>query len=349
MTEKQKIRTAVLGASGYTGGETLRLAVRHESIELVALTAERHAGKGVESVFPNLAGYKLPKLVKIPDVNFEELDAVFCCLPHGATQEVVKTLPETLKVLDLSADFRLTDPAVYSKLYGHEHYAPALQAEAVYGLTEHYRAILPEKRIIACPGCYPTSALLPLLPVIKAGLIGLNDIIIDSKSGVSGAGRAAKEAMLFSEVGEGIHAYGLGTHRHGPEIDQELSAVAKVDVVTNFTPHLVPMNRGILSTIYVQLSDGVTVSDIRETLIQSCSKEPFVYVVPEERSPATRHVRGSNKCAIGVFPSQLPNRAILVCAIDNLVKGSSGQAIQNFNIVFGLPEKLGLEQAPIFP
>ena len=349
MTEKQKIRTAVLGASGYTGGETLRLAVRHENIELVSLTAERHAGQDIESVFPNLAGFKLPRLATIPDVNFEELDAVFCCLPHGTTQEVVKALPDTLKVFDLSADFRLVDPAVYSKWYGHEHYAPALQAEAVYGLTEHYRRMLPKKRIIACPGCYPTSALLPLLPVIKVGQISHEDIIIDSKSGVSGAGRAAKEAMLFSEVGEGIHAYGLGTHRHGPEIDQELSIAAGADVVTSFTPHLVPMNRGILSTIYVQLSDGVGVTDIRETLVQSYHKEPFVYVVAPGKSPATRHVRGSNKCAIGVFESQLPNRAILVCAIDNLVKGSSGQAIQNFNIAFGFPEQLGLEQAPIFP
>ena len=349
MIAQQRIRTAVLGASGYTGGETLRLAVRHENIDILALTADRHAGEGIENVFPNLAGYSLPDLTKIDDVNFDNLDAVFCCLPHGATQEVVKKLPHTLRIIDLSADFRLKDPEIYAEWYGHRHYAPELQAEAVYGLTEHYRNKLQKKRIVACPGCYPTSALLPLLPLVSAGQIIVDDIIIDSKSGVSGAGRAAKEAMLFSEVGEGLHAYGVGTHRHGPEIDQELSIAANEGVVANFTPHLVPMNRGILSTIYVRLREGVTVGDLRDTLLQRYEKEPFVHVVASGESPATRHVRASNRSLIGVFPDRLANRAILLCAIDNLVKGSSGQAIQNFNIIFGLPEVMGLEQAPIFP
>ena len=179
--------------------------------------------------------------------------------------------------------------------------------------------------------------------------INLEDIIIDAKSGVSGAGRAAKEEMLFSEVGEGLHAYGVGVHRHGPEIDQELSVAARTSVVANFTPHLVPMNRGILSTIYVRLVEGVGVKDVSATLTECYQSEPFIHVVAPGNSPATRHVRGSNRCSIGVFEDRLPNRAILLCAIDNLVKGSSGQAIQNFNLIFGFPEVLGLEQAPIFP
>ena len=349
MTEKQKIRVAVLGASGYTGGETLRLAVRHENMELLALTADRHAGESIEEVFPNLAGYKLPPLTKIDDVNFGQLDAVFCCLPHGATQEVVKALPESLRVIDLSADFRIRDPEVYAKWYGHQHYAPELQCNVAYGLTEYNRGELKKNRITACPGCYPTSALLPLLPIVSAGQIIVNDIIIDSKSGVSGAGRAATQTMLFSEVGEGLHAYNIGIHRHGPEIDQELSIAAKESVVANFTPHLVPMNRGILSTIYVRLAEGVAAEDLRKTLVRRYEDEPFVQVVGSGKSPATRHVRGSNKCLIGVFADRLPHRAILLCAIDNLVKGSSGQAIQNFNLVFDLPEVSALEQAPIFP
>jgi N-acetyl-gamma-glutamyl-phosphate reductase len=349
MTEKRKMRVAVLGASGYTGGETLRLAVRHENMELVALTAERHAGESIEEVFPNLAGYKLPTLAKIDDVDFGKVDVVFCCLPHGATQGVVKALPETLRIIDLSADFRIRDLEVYAESYGHQHYAPELQRNVAYGLTEHNRGEVQKNRITACPGCYPTSALLPLLPIVSAGQIIVDDIIIDSKSGVTGAGRAAKEAMLFSEVGEGLHAYSVGIHRHGPEIDQELSLAAKESVVASFTPHLVPMNRGILSTIYVHLAEGAVPEDLRETLVQRYEDEPFVKVVEPGKSPATRHVRGSNRCLIGVFADRLPHRAILLCAIDNLVKGSSGQAIQNFNLVFGLPEILGLEQAPIFP
>lgn len=344
-----QIRTAILGASGYTGAETIRLALNHPNIAIKALTADRRAGEDIGAVFPHLAAAGLPTLVKIDELDWADFDAVFCCLPHGTTQTVVKALPKHLKVIDLSADFRLTDPDTYAAWYGHEHYAPELQPEAVYGITELARPRLADARIAACPGCYPTSALLPLVPLVEAGAIDADDIIIDSKSGVSGAGRSPKEGMLYGEVAEGIHAYGLARHRHGPEMEQELSATAGRPVTVNFTPHLMPMNRGILSTIYVRLADGRSVEDLRELLVKRYADEPFVRTVPQGQAPATRHVRGSNHCLLGLFADRIDGRAILISVIDNLVKGAAGQAIQNFNVMFGLPETAGLEQSPIFP
>ncbi|HZD24725.1 MAG TPA: N-acetyl-gamma-glutamyl-phosphate reductase, partial [Alphaproteobacteria bacterium] len=322
-----------------------------------------------------LGGLNLPDLITIDEVEWAgvELDAVFCGLPHGTTQEIVAGLlhgnhhslvdemvAETEsdvigaiagrpRVIDLSADFRLDDIEIYAQWYGHEHLAPNLQAEAVYGLTEFARADLPEARLVACPGCYPTTALLPLIPLLQRGLIRNEDIIIDAKSGVTGAGRAAKQASLFAEVGEGIHAYGIAGHRHMPEIEQELSKAAGEALTVNFTPHLMPMNRGILATIYVRLSDGVSAADLRRGLIDRYDGEPFVRVVPEGVSPATRHVRGSNHCLIGVFEDRVPGRAILVSVLDNLVKGASGQAVQNMNVMFGLAETAGLQQNALFP
>ena len=344
-----KPRIAILGASGYTGAETIRLAARHPNLEIVALTADRRAGEDIAAVFPHLGGLDLPKLARVDDLDWSGLDAVFCCLPHGTTQEVVAALPGHLKIIDLSADFRLTDVETYASWYGHPHLAPELQPEAVYGLTELARERIRDARIVACPGCYPTGALLPLAPLVENGSIDATDIIIDAKSGVTGAGRAAKEAMLFGEVSEGVHAYGVAHHRHGPEMEQELSAIAGAPVVVSFTPHLVPMNRGILSTIYVRMANGASAADLRNALVARYQDEPFVRVVPQGAAPATRHVRGSNHCLIGVFEDRLPGRAILISAIDNLVKGAAGQAVQNFNVAFALPETAGLEQEPLFP
>ena len=344
-----KPRIAILGASGYTGAETIRLTARHPLVEIAALTADRRAGEDIAAVFPHLGGLDLPKLARIDDLDWSGLDAVFCCLPHGTTQEVVAALPGHLKVIDLSADFRLADVDTYASWYGHPHLAPALQPEAVYGLTELARKRIRQARIVACPGCYPTGALLPLAPLVENGSIDAADIIIDAKSGVTGAGRAAKEAMLFGEVSEGVHAYGIAHHRHGPEMEQELTTVAGAPVVVNFTPHLVPMNRGILSTIYVRVANGASAADLRNTLVARYRDEPFVRVVPQGTAPATRHARGSNHCLIGVFEDRLPGRAILISAIDNLVKGAAGQAVQNLNVALGLPETAGLEQEPLFP
>jgi N-acetyl-gamma-glutamyl-phosphate reductase len=249
----------------------------------------------------------------------------------------------------MSADFRLRNPATYAEWYGGEHGAPELLKEAVYGLTEHYRDRIANARLVACPGCYPTAVLLALLPLAKAKLIATEDIIIDAKSGVSGAGRTLKQNNLFSEAGEGLSPYGIGNHRHVPEIEQELGLAARTPVKINFTPHLVPMSRGELCTSYVRLTGKTTASDLRKALSNANADSPFVRVVEEGVIPATQHVRGSNFCHIGVFADRIPGRAIIVSAIDNLVKGSAGQALQNFNVMFGYEETTALEQLPLFP
>lgn len=371
----EKIRAAILGASGYTGAELVRLLSKHPGVDIVLLTADRNAGQPLSTIFPHLGGLELPGLISLDQVEWGglDVDVVFCALPHGTTQEIVKGLfhatghtlidelivertedlvseiHKSVKVVDLSADFRLEDAELYEEWYGHEHYAPKLQPIAVYGLSEFSRDEIKKADLVACPGCYPTSALLPLVPLLETGQIQAADIIIDSKSGVTGAGRSAKEANLFAEVTGGVHAYGLAGHRHRPEMEQELSRVANAPVTVSFTPHLMPMNRGILSTIYVKLSDGVSADDLRQSLADRYADEPFVRVLDAGEAPATRHVSGSNHVHIGVAADHQPGRAVLVCAIDNLVKGASGQAIQNMNLMFGFDETAGLEQEALFP
>jgi len=344
-----QVNVAILGASGYTGAELVRILAHHPNVAIKALTAERHAGQPMAKVFPHLAHVDLPPLVKIGDVRLDDVDAAFLALPHGLTQDVALGLPKHLKIVDLSADFRLADVVTYAKWYGHEHRAPEMQKGAVYGLTEFKRDDVKKATLVANPGCYPTSAQLPLMPLLAAELIDGDSIIIDAKSGVTGAGREAREANLYAEVTEGIHAYGVANHRHAPEIEQGLSEVAGRPILVNFTPHLMPMSRGILSTIYVTLANGATADDLRNALRKRYAAEPFVKVLPEGSAPATRHVRGTNYCHIGVFADRLPGRAIVLSAIDNLVKGASGQAVQNFNVVFGLPETTSLEQEALFP
>jgi N-acetyl-gamma-glutamyl-phosphate reductase len=344
-----KVQIGILGASGYTGAELLRLLRYHPQAEIAALTADRQAGKPIAAVFPHLAAERLPDLARIEDVDWSGLDIVFCGLPHGTTQEVIASLPQSVRIVDLSADFRLADPQTYAEWYGHEHRAPQLQAEAVYGLTEIAREAVRGARLVANPGCYPTAAQLPLVPLVRAGLIDADDIVIDAKSGVSGAGRAAKEASLYCEVAEGIHAYSVASHRHAPEIEQGLSAAAGRALTVSFTPHLMPMNRGMLATIYVRLAGGVTIGDLRAAIERAYAGEPFVHLLPEGSLPASRHVRGTNLCLIGAARDRVPGRAILVAAIDNLVKGASGQAIQNMNAMLGLPETTALEHLALFP
>lgn len=347
-----RLRIGVLGASGYTGAELLRFLAVHPAADIAFLTADRMAGKPMRTVFPHLASLKLPDLTRIEDCDWSAVDVVFCALPHGTTQEVISRLfaaaPDK-KVIDLSADFRLFDVDVYAEWYGHAHRAPELQAEAVYGLTEMYRTEVAQARLCANPGCYTTTAELPLMPLLSAGLIDPDEIVIDAKSGVSGAGRTEKLQNLHTEVSEGIHAYGVGSHRHMPEIEQELSRAAGRPLQVSFTPHLVPMNRGILNTCYVQMTGAATADDLRDCLAKRYAAEPFVHVLPEGVSPATRDVRGANHCLIGVFPDRRKGRAIVIAATDNLVKGASGQAIQNMNAMFGLPETTGLEQLAVFP
>lgn len=342
-------KVAVLGASGYTGADVARLAVAHGGMELTAMVAERSAGQKMESVFPHLRGASMPSLAKLDDVDWSQVDAAFACLPHALTQEIVAGLPKHIKVVDLSADFRLRDVDTYAKWYGGTHLAKELQKEAVYGLTELKRDLVREARLVANPGCYPTCSQLPLVPLLEKQMISIDNITIDAKSGVSGAGRAAKEASLYCEVAGGMHAYGVGSHRHMPEIEQELSDAAGVPITISFTPHLIPMSRGMQCTIYVNLEGQNTVDDLRVQLDERYRDEKFVIVLEEGQIPHTRHVKGSNYCVMNVFPDRIPGRAIIVSVIDNLVKGASGQAMQNMNLVLGLPEEMGLMQEPMFP
>lgn len=338
-------KIAILGASGYTGAELVRLIATHPGMEIVALTAERRAGAAMAEVFPHLRHLPLPRLVTIAEVDFAGVDLAFCALPHATTQEVISDLPRDLKIVDLSADFRLRDPAVYAEWYGHEHRALDLQAEAVYGLTEFYRDQIRAARLVAGTGCNSATGLLAVVPLLEAGLIDPDDIIIDLVTGVSGAGRSAKEGMLHAEVSEGFHAYDVARHRHMAEFDQEFAKAAGRPVTCSFTAHLAPQNRGILATIYLK---GEAVA-IHAELARRYAGEPFIRVLPLGDSPHTRHVRGSNFCDLGVVADRRPGRVILFSALDNLVKGASGQAIQNANLMLGLDETAGLMAAPLFP
>jgi N-acetyl-gamma-glutamyl-phosphate reductase len=338
-----RLRIAVLGASGYTGADLVRLALGHPMVEIVALAAGARAGASMADVWPHFAPNRLPRIVQANAIDWTGIDFVFGCLPHSASASLLSGI-EGPRILDLSADFRLRDAASYADWYGLAHPAPALLGEAVYGLTEYARDRLPAARLVACPGCYPTAALLALLPI--AELIDPARVTINALSGVSGAGRAAKEANLFTEIGESAAAYSVGRHRHMPEIEQELGRAAGRPATVSFTPHLVPMARGELLTIIVE---GAPEPDLRAAIAARYAKELFVHLLPEGVAPSTRMVRGSNHAVLNVFADRIPGRAILIAAIDNLVKGSSGQAIQNMNLMAGLPETMGLEQVALFP
>lgn len=344
-----KLRAAVVGASGYTGADLVRLAINHPNIKLSVLTANSHAGKKMEQVFPHLSGKNLPVLVHNEEVDWDQIDVAFCGLPHATSQQVIKDLPSQLKIIDISADFRLRDPALYEDTYGNPHAATELQKEAVYGLTEHYRTQITDARLIACPGCYPTAVLTALLPLVANGMIDPTDLIIDAKSGLTGAGRALKQNTLFAEAGEGMGPYAVGTHRHAPEIEQELSLAANQALTINFTPHLIPMSRGELVTCYARLSNGNTVDDCKQAFLNQYRNEPFVDLSPEGVVPQTQYVRGSNRIMLNAYEDRIPGRVIIIAALDNLVKGSSGQALQNLNVMYGYPETTGLEQLALFP
>lgn len=348
MTDK-KLRVAVVGASGYTGADLVRLALAHPHLEITALTANSHAGKQMEQVFPHLSGRNLPRLKRNEDINWQDIDVAFCGLPHATSQQVIKELPAQIKVIDISADFRLRDPQLYKDTYGSQHAATELQKDAVYGLTEHYRSEIENARLVACPGCYPTAVLTVLLPLVSSGVIDATDIIIDAKSGLTGAGRGLKQNTLFAEAGEGMSAYAVGTHRHAPEIEQELSLAAGQDLTINFTPHLIPMSRGELVTCYARLTADNTVSTCQSILSQRYADEPFVNLSPEGIVPHTQYVRGSNHVLLNAYEDRIKGRVILIAALDNLVKGSSGQALQNLNVMEGFGETTGLEQVALFP
>ena len=337
---------AILGASGYTGAELIRLIAGHSSMQIKALGANSKAGQTIAEVFPHLRHLDLPTLVTIEEIDFSEIDLCFCALPHKTSQEVIANLPKDLKIVDLSADFRLRDPEAYAKWYGNPHAALEQQKEAVYGLTEFYREEIKSARLVAGTGCNAATGQFALRPLIEKGVIDLDDIILDLKCAVSGAGRSLKENLLHAELSEGYHAYSLGgTHRHLGEFDQEFSAIAGRPVKVQFTPHLVPANRGILATVYVKGDAEV----IHKTLAAAYDAEPFIEVLPMGEAPSTRHIRGSNFCHIGVVADRIDGRAIVVAALNNLTKGSSGQALQNANLMLGIDEVEGLMMAPLFP
>jgi len=339
-------KIAILGASGYTGAELVRLLAEHPGMEIAALTGERKAGMSMAAVFPHLRHLDLPPLCTIDEVDFSAIDLCFCALPHKTSQEVIAALPRDLKIVDLSADFRLRDPAAYQKWYGNPHAATDLQTEAVYGLTEFYREDIRAARLVAGTGCNAATGQFALRPLISAGVIGLDDIILDLKCAVSGAGRSLKENLLHAELSEGYNAYGIGgTHRHLGEFDQEFSALAGRSVRVQFTPHLIPANRGILATVYVT-GDAQRIHDAMTSAYES---EPFIHVLPFGEAPSTHHVRGSNFCHIGVSADRISDRTIVIAALDNLTKGSSGQALQNANLMLGEEETTGLMMAPLFP
>jgi len=340
----QKI--AILGASGYTGAELARIIATHPEMEIVALSGDRKAGMSMGDVFPHLRHMKLPDLVKIEEIDFDTVDLAFCALPHATSQAVISELPRDLKVVDLSADFRLRDPAEYEKWYGKPHSAVELQKEAVYGLTEFYREEIRGARLCAGTGCNAAAGQYAIRPLIEAGVIDLDEIVIDLKAGVSGAGRSLKENLLHAELSGGTMPYSAGgKHRHLGEFDQEFSLLAGRPVLVQFTPHLLPFNRGILATVYVRGEPAA----VHAALAARYADEVFLEVLPFGATASTRSIAGSNFVHVGVLGDRIPGRALVTVALDNLCKGSSGQAIQNANLMLGLEETAGLMLAPVFP
>jgi N-acetyl-gamma-glutamyl-phosphate reductase len=341
----------ICGGSGYTGGELIRILSNHPGVVITGVTSERSAGKTVENLFPHLRSCSPLVYEHLnPPENMKKADLFFMALPHGESQRAVDFFfQHDKRVIDLSADYRLREPSTYEKWYNVRHAFQATLRRAVYGLPEIYRNKIKKAKLIANPGCYPTGAILGLLPALRNTLIDISSIVIDSKSGTSGAGRKAEVSVSYCEVNEGFKAYAIGTHRHTPEIEQELSLVSGKEIVVNFTPHLLPVDRGILTTIYAPLIKKMSVHDIVQKYRDAYKKEPFVRVLEYGLFPNIKYVRGSNFCDIGLKVNERTNTMIIVTAIDNLVKGASGQAVHNMNIMMGFDEKAGLDSMALFP
>lgn len=340
------IKVGILGATGYTGQELLRLINNHPQANIAYLGTSSSAGKDIADIYPHLFenGYLLEE-ERVPEV-----DVIFMALPHGiASAKAEELLEKGIKIIDLGADFRIINHEIYEQWYKTQHANPKLIKKAAYGLPELYRKELKGKELIANPGCYPTASLLALVPLLKAGLLDKDSIIIDAKSGVSGAGRKANQAVHYSEVNENFKAYSIGEHRHTPEIEQQLTKAAGGTVLLNFTPHLVPMTRGILVTAYAKVRENTQEALLRECLREAYDNEPFIHILPEGTWPQTKYSYGSNHGYLQLKYDQRTGRIILVSVIDNLVKGASGQAIQNMNILFDIPETTGLETTGLWP
>lgn len=344
---QQKVKVGVVGASGYSGEELVRLLLAHPQVELAAVTSRQYAGQTLAQVYPRFSQHPRSRELRFSEPNSDLLardaELVFLALPHGVAAEFAGPLLEAgCQVIDLSADFRLKDAAVYKEFYGHEHPAEELLGKSVYGLPEIHRASIKGASFIAAPGCYPTSVLLPLVPLIAAGLIQSDEIIADSLSGVSGAGRKAESDYLFVECNESVRPYGVPKHRHLSEIEQELSAAAGKAVVIQFTPHLIPVNRGILTTLYLRPQRDANAQSVTACYQKAYGEEPFVRLLEAKALPDTKNVNGTNAIEIAWREDPRTRRLMVMSAIDNLVKGASGQAIQCMNIMRGFPETAGL-------
>ena len=344
------VECAIIGGSGYTGCELLRILLSHSEVEVTCVTSRKLAGTKITACFPHLnSRSELIFEDFSPQAVSKKARVAFTAVPHQAAIPIVKDLLDRgMRVIDLSADFRIHDPAIYEAWYG-EHGQKGLLNQVIYGLPEIYHDQIENASLVANPGCYPTSVILPLYPLLKEGIISSHGIVVDSKSGASGAGRTSSTAFGFSEINEGFKAYKVCEHRHTPEIEQELSRAAGLSLTINFTPHLVPMTRGILTTSYAHLERSVSTADILELLKDFYSNAPFVRILEKGRFPDCHYVRGSNYCDIGARVCHRTNTLILISAIDNLVKGASGQAVQNMNIMCGIKESSGLEVLPLFP
>ncbi len=341
------VKTAIIGASGYTGVELIRLLAMHTEVELSVITSDSESGKKLGDVFPAVHNHKNLTFSKHDSNEVNECDLVFFATPHAVSMHIVpKILEQDIKVIDLSADYRIKDIETWQEWYGCEHITPQLVEQAAYGLPEINRQQIKNAQLVANPGCYPTASSLALIPALHSKLIDPTSIIIDAKSGFSGAGRKASQAGLFSEVSETFKAYGLPGHRHLPEIIQTLNSVSEKQVEVTFVPHLLPINRGILATVYVE---QVSSDDLFECYSTYYANEPFVEILQPGSLPDTRSTRGTNHCRISLFPDAVGSRTVIVSVIDNLVKGAAGQAIQNMNIMFGFDEQIGLRQDGFYP
>ncbi|GAU08532.1 N-acetyl-gamma-glutamyl-phosphate reductase [Desulfoplanes formicivorans] len=350
---EQYIKTGLVGATGYTGMELARLMIGHPVFKLVLATSRKEAGKTLVDIFPHLQATILadvPLVSPDPDVLAKECDLVFLAVPHGTAMNIAaELLARKVRVIDLSADFRLHDAGVYEAWYNVTHTQQQLLSQAVYGLPELYAQDIAHAELIANPGCYPTSAILGLYPALQQGLIKTEDIVVDSKSGATGAGRKASVSSLFCEVNENFRAYNLGQHRHTPEIEQEVSVAASTPVTLSFNTHLVPIDRGILSTIYTRLNQPATLTAVHDLFTRFYAHKSWVRVLPQGALPQTKWVRGTMFCDIGLAVDPRTDRLIIVTAIDNLCRGASGQALANANIMFGLDQTLGLHGGTLIP
>jgi N-acetyl-gamma-glutamyl-phosphate reductase len=345
-----KTKVGIVGATGYTGLELLRFLIHHPEIEITALTSQKYAGVEIDKVFPALTNQIQIKCEELsPERISEKTDLIFTAVPQKTAMEMVPIFyRQGKRIIDLSADFRLKDANLYEKWY-QKHTASDLLRESVYGLPELHRDKIRKAKIVGNPGCYPTGALIGLIPLVKKGLISLEGIVVDSKSGVSGAGRDVVLESLFCEVNEGVKAYKIFAHRHTPEIEQELSQLVQKEIRVTFVPHLIPMDRGILSTLYVRLVKKMKTEELLNAFQDHYRGEPFIRIYPKGKLPNTKDVRGSNFCDIGAVVREPDDRVVVVTAIDNLVKGASGEAVQNMNIMLGYPETMGLDILPVVP